>query len=117
MTPPGIEGGHYYNQGFGAAIDSISGKVLDYVLYQRICKKCSVWPEERRTCNPGEYSEFWESHESECAANFSGSSQGMESSAALEIWNRSVSKNKLVYSTYIGDGDSSSYKKVVESNP
>ena len=31
--------GHYSNQGFGAAIDSHSGKVLDYGVMQRVCKK------------------------------------------------------------------------------
>ena len=32
--------GHYSNQGFLAAIDIVSNKVLDYMLYQRICRKC-----------------------------------------------------------------------------
>ena len=109
--------GHYSNQGFAAAIDSDSGKVLDYILYQRVCRKCSKWPEERRNNNPDEYSAFWEVHKGECPANFSGTSQGMEGSAALEIWKRSVDKNGLVYSTYIGDGDSSAFKKVSDADP
>ena len=41
----------------------------------------------------------------------------MESSAAVEIWNRSLENHNLVYGTYIGDGDSSSYKNLVKSNP
>ena len=41
----------------------------------------------------------------------------MESAGALEIWARSVTKNQLAYTTYIGDGDSSSYKRLSESNP
>ena len=41
----------------------------------------------------------------------------MESSAAVEIWHRSIEKNQLVYDTYIGDGDSSSFKNLLKSNP
>ena len=50
-------------------------------------------------------------------ANYSGTSQGMESSAALEIWARSVTKHSLTYTTYVGDGDSSSFKRLRESDP
>ena len=32
--------GHYSNQGFGAAIDSSRGKVMDYGVTKRVCKKC-----------------------------------------------------------------------------
>ena len=41
----------------------------------------------------------------------------MESAAALAIWGRSVGRNQLVYTTYIGDGDSSSFKRLSDSNP
>ena len=41
----------------------------------------------------------------------------MESSAALEIWARSVDKHRLAYTTYVGDGDSSSFKRLGDSDP
>ena len=41
----------------------------------------------------------------------------MEGAIAVDLWKRSVERNRLVYSTYIGDGDSSSYKRVVEAEP
>ena len=41
----------------------------------------------------------------------------MESAAAVEIWKRSISSHSLIYNTYIGDGDSSSYKNLVKSDP
>ena len=40
--------GHYSNQGFWDAIDSTSGKILDFEVLQRVCKKCSNWPDERQ---------------------------------------------------------------------
>ena len=109
--------GHYSNQGFAAAIEVNSGKVLDYVLYERVCNKCLRWTEERKRDNPEELSEYWDKHLSECPANFSGTSQAMESSAALEIWGRSVNRHSLAYTTYVGDGECSSFKRLGDSDP
>ena len=108
--------GHYSNQGFGAAIDSTSGKVLDYGVTQRVCKKCCNWSDERKVAFPEEYESFLE-HHTNCTINFTGTSQAMEGAIAVDLWSRSVKRNQLVYSTYIGDGDSSSFKRVVESDP
>ena len=41
--------GHFSNQGFAGAIEVKTGKVLDYVLYERVCNKCIRWTEERKT--------------------------------------------------------------------
>ena len=109
--------GHFSNQGFAAAIDSETGKVLDYSLYDRIYYPCSKWDEERKTLKPDEFADFWEQHKKACTANYKGSSQAMETSAALEIWKRSIPKHKLVYGTYIGDGDSSSFRNLTKSDP
>ena len=57
--------GHYSNQGLGAAIDSISGKGLDYDLLQRVCGNCSLWPEEQKTAHPEEYDAFTTERECE----------------------------------------------------
>ena len=116
MTRHGIDAGTN-NQGFAAVIDSEFGKVLDFVLYDRVCIHCSKWPEERKMKEPDDYAVFWSRHQEVCTSNFKGSSQSMESSAAVEMWKRSVEKNKLIYEIYIGDGDSSSFKNLLKSNP
>ena len=36
----------------------------------------------------------------------------MEPEGAEILWERSVQKNKLRYTTFVGDGDSSSYRRV-----
>ena len=87
------------------------------MLNQRLCRKCLSWPLEQRENYPEEYAYFLFELKSTCSANFSGTSQGMECSAAVEIWKRSVERNQLVYSTYVGDGDSSSFKNLVNSDP
>ena len=109
--------GHFSNQGFAAAIDSEFGKVLDYTLYDRVCYSCSKWPESRQESNPDEYADYWSSHKDQCSSNYKGTSQFMESSAAVDIWSRSIERHKLVYGTYIGDGDSSAFKNLVKSDP
>ena len=96
--------GHFSNQGFAAAIDSQFGKVLDYQLYDRVCYPCSHWNEESKANNPEAYTEFWDTHKAVCTANFSGSSQSMESSAAVEIWNRSIAKHDLVMAHILETG-------------
>ena len=51
-------------------------------------------------------------HDASCAANYMGSSGGMEVAGALEIFNRSLEKHNVMYDTYLGDGDSKGYKAV-----
>ena len=109
--------GHYSNQGFAAAIDTDFGKVLDYSLYDRVCYSCSKWPESRRSSCPEEFAEYWDSHKNLCTANYKGTSQAMESTAAVDVWKRSIETHNLAYGTYIGDGDSSSYKNLLQSDP
>ena len=41
----------------------------------------------------------------------------MESTGAIDVWKRSIDTHKLAYGTYIGDGDSSSFKNLMETDP
>ena len=41
----------------------------------------------------------------------------MEGAGAVAIFKRSVEKNNLICSEYLGDGDTSSFKEVVDSKP
>ena len=41
----------------------------------------------------------------------------MESAGAVDMFCRSVAINELIYNGYLGDGDSSSFKDVVNSKP
>ena len=52
-----------------------------------------------------------------CQANHSKSSGAMEPAGAVAIFNRSIEKHKLRYTSYIGDGDTSSFAEVKESKP
>ena len=41
----------------------------------------------------------------------------MEAAGAIDIFNESIDKNNLIYREYRGDGDTSSFKEVVDTNP
>ena len=49
--------------------------------------------------------------------NHSGSAGSMESHSAINFFADSIGKYKLRYANYISDGDTESYKKVVNSKP
>ena len=111
-----IRRGHFSNQGFAAAIDSEFGKVLYYALYDKVCYQCCKWPEEKQTQIPEEYQEFCKKHRLvhyQLLRDFSG--HGVISCS--RIWKRSINKHSLVYGTYIGDGDSSSFETLQYSDP
>ena len=91
---------------------SDEGKVLDHQVMSKLCKSCSTWAKRKGT---PEYEE-WHTHHS-CSMNHSKSSGAMEAEGAVEIFRRSETKHKLRYVEYIGDGDTGSFAKVVQSRP
>ena len=60
------------------------------------------------------YKVWKESHAPNCQINHHGSSEEMESVAAIEIFSRSIQTRRLKYTTFVGEGDSSRYGKVRE---
>ena len=109
--------GFYSNIGFGAAISTSSKKVLDYEILSRLCEKCSIWTEDKQKDKPSEYEKWLERHKPNCNRNYTGSSQAMEPEAAQRIWGRSLERNRLVYSVFVGDGDSKAFQRVTTLNP
>lgn len=52
-----------------------------------------------------------------CYKNYNGSSSGMESVAIVEGFKHSFPNQGLIYSKLIADGDSSTYKSILEAKP
>lgn len=52
-----------------------------------------------------------------CNRNFSGPSTGMESDILVEGWKLSLPLYKIKYTTFVADGDSSVYKRILDLNP
>ena len=90
----------------------INALKVDYHIMTKKCKPCQVWDKKKGT---PEYDKWKTEHK--CTINNKGSAGSMESAGAVAIFKRSVRKHKLRYKYYIGDGDSRSFSKVVQSKP
>ena len=89
---------------------SVRTELLDYEVKSLTCKECSS--HEHCDKQSPDYLAWKESHRSHCEVNHRGSSEEMESSGAMDIFSRSIEKRKLVYSSFVSDGDSSCFSKV-----
>ena len=95
-----------------AAVATANQKVIDYHVMSKFCKGYTIWDKKKGTL---EYDQWKEKHQ--CAINHKQSSGAMEAAGAITIFQSSIEKHKLRYSHYIGDGDSESFRKVVDSKP
>eukprot|EP00112_Aurelia_sp_Birch-Aquarium-sp1_P017849 Seg418.7 transcript_id=Seg418.7/GoldUCD/mRNA.D3Y31 product="hypothetical protein" protein_id=Seg418.7/GoldUCD/D3Y31 len=106
--------GYASMNGVVTAISHVNGKCVDAQVLSKDCRACKTW-ERKKESNKNAYEQFKVHHS--CPINHKGSAGSMESKAAVEIFSRSVAVNRLRYKTYIGDGDSSAFQSVVDSNP
>ena len=102
--------GHASKIGVIFVISVDTGEILDYVVKSLFCHECQVHNHDDKDSE--EYKQWKEGHEGKCQVNHHGSSEEMESAAAVEIFSRSISTRNLKYTTFVGDGDSSSFGRV-----
>ena len=91
------------------------GKVLDVEVLSKHCQTCAT--HHGMDTFSGEFLDRWEGHQASCEVNHCGPSSVMESTGALAIWKRSVSKNMLRYTQMISDGDSKTFKLISDQLP
>lgn len=91
------------------AISIDNGKVLDTAIMSKNCKGC-VNMQSVKTSDPQKYEVWKASHN--CGLNYRGSSPAMEKEGTLKIYNDSVDKHGLYYTSFYGDGDSKSFTAV-----
>ncbi|CAD7089200.1 unnamed protein product [Hermetia illucens] len=99
--------------GIVSLIGKYSNKVIDVMVKSKVCKACEKWVGKE---NKDEYLEWYEDHQTECTANHEGSSGKMEVDGVIEMFRRSVEELGVKYKKYIGDGDSKTYKNLLEAN-
>lgn len=102
--------GHASLNGVVTAI--VEDKVVDKQAFSKHCKGCKMW--NNKMGSPAY--ERWQADHI-CHVNHTKSSGAMEAAGAIQMFNRSVEKNNLIYSEYLGDGDTSSFKEVVTHDP
>jgi hypothetical protein len=125
-TDPGANGltvsgdGTWRKRGFASRygvatiIGTKTGKVIDRSVKSSYCQECVCWENKTDTA---EYEEWYEEHIFTCAANYTGSAGGMEVESIVEMFQQSVTKHGVKYANYVGDGDSKTYKSVVDAKP
>jgi len=100
--------------GVTTLIGYYSGKVIDFVVKSSYCQACTAWKNKQDDPN---YEEWFAQHQEECANNHTGSAGKMEVDAIKEMFLRSEEKFGVKYGNYIGDGDSKTYKAILDVNP
>ena len=109
--------GHSSLFGVQAAIHMETGKILDTQVHSKICNVCRAAEKKYPDKNKDEYLNWARDHRAVCDKNTDKSSNAMEAQGAKEIWGRSIKKNRMRYTTFVGDGDSKAYKTVCDDKP
>lgn len=99
--------------GIVSLIGKFSNKVIDVIVKCKVCKACEKWVGKEDT---DEYLEWYEDHQEECTANHEGSSGKMEVDGVIEMFKRSLEWFGIKYKKYIGDGDSKTFKNLLEAD-
>ena len=102
--------GHSSYNGVVTAISM--GKCIDRHVMSKYCRGCQKWNTKQGTTE----FDHWKAEHS-CPINHTKSCGAMEAAGAVAMFSSSVEKHKLIYSKYIGDGDTSSFKEVVNAKP
>ena len=87
---------------------------MDVIVKSSYCQAC-----HRRTSKQGtpEYEKWSENHGEDCTANHTGSAGKMEVDGVREIFLRSVSFLGVKYKYYLGDGDTKTFKALLDLDP
>jgi len=98
--------------GIVSCIERTNEKVVDIEVKTKKCMSCTFWDKKKDSPH---YQAWKDNHV--CYISHKGSASSLETSGTVAIFKRSVEKRNLQYTTFIGDGDSSSYPTVVGADP
>lgn len=109
--------GHRLNFGVGAVVEVITSLILDYEVCSKVCFICSKKQKtmENEKITPTEYVMWLEDDCNDCNKNYKGPAGGMEAFVAKLMWGR-FQQYKLIYKTFVSNGDSSAYLAVTSVN-
>ena len=106
--------GHTSKIGVVFIISVETGEVLDAVTKSLFCGECSK-ATSKFDLNSPEIRSWFQGHKEQCCINHTGASGAMETEGAVELFLRLIEKRGLMYSTFVGDGDSDCFGHVKES--
>lgn len=105
--------GHKSRIGATFVMDMSSGMTIDFEILSNFCRACSIVQKRKDKKSFEEWRKTV--HAGKCQKNFEGKSGAMEAEGAVRIWGRSLD-NGYRYVTFLGDGDSSSFRAVSDMN-
>nr|XP_032514623.1 uncharacterized protein LOC116768095 [Danaus plexippus plexippus] len=100
--------------GVTTLIGYFSGKVVDLDVKSGYCHTCAI---KKNTLDDDEFENWYESHKENCSSNHAGSAGKMEVDSIVEMFSRSIEKFGVMYSNYIGDGDTKTFLGILNSDP
>lgn len=106
--------GHTSRFGVTTLAGKYCKKIIDSVVKSTYCQACQLWS-RKKDSDPEAYEAWFSEHN--CDANHLGSAAKMEVDSVKEMFGRSLDKYGVKYTRYIGDGDSATYKGVLNLNP
>ena len=104
--------GHSSHNGAAVIIEILTGLPVDYEVLSNFCHQCLKAPSR----DDAMYGEWQAKHVLKCGKNYEGSANSMEQECAKLLWQRSVEKYRLRYTTMLSDGDSKSFALLNEMN-
>lgn len=106
--------GFFSLYGITSLIGWFTSKVIDLLVKSKYCKSCEFWKSKEGS---EEYEEFCEAHKKSCQSNHEGSLGKIEVDSVVEMFKRSEELHETKYAYYIGDGDSKTFKGIIDSEP
>ena len=105
--------GHRSMYGIGCVVEVVTGLVIDFTILSLYCQRCACAASRYGGRDTDDFKKWYKAHDN-CTANYTGSSNAMEKTAAEILWNNSLGKHNFRYTTMLSDGDSSTYKHVCD---
>ena len=105
--------GHSSKIGVVFIISVRTGEVVDYEVLSQVCHECIHYGKLDR--QSPEYKKWEANHSDACSINHEGSSGSMEVKGTVMAFRRSIEKRSLMYTKFVGDGDSSCFGSVLEA--
>ena len=105
--------GHSSKNGVVFVMSTRTGEALDYVVKTLHCQRC-VYFKNKFIDDSEAFQTWYNEHKESCYINHQGSSDSMETQGTKEMFLRSM-EHKLKYTTFVGDGDRSSYGVTAEA--
>lgn len=95
-------------------IAAVTGLIIDIEVRSKNCRGCDSWKGPTDTI---EFMIWEEEHSKVCTRNHVGASGQMEALGITAMFRRSENERDVRYVQYIGDGDSSTFNKILEAKP